>query len=190
MTNILDKNNFDFTNENLKVVKQILAKYPKSQKASAVMPLLDLAMRQIGGWLTEEAMKKISLIIEVPYIRVYEVATFYSMYNLEPIGKHFIQVCTTTSCWLKGSDDIFNACKKHLGIENNQTSKDGLFSLKEVECLGACVNAPMVQINDNFYEDLNVKSFINLINNIKKGKKILAGPQNSKRKGAEPISSV
>ena len=190
MKNNNDKKEFRFTNENLKLVDIILSKYPQSQKASAVMPLLDLAMRQIGGWLTEEAMKKISQIIDVPYIRVYEVATFYSMYNLEPIGKYFIQICTTTSCWLRGSDDLFNVCKKHLNIKNNQTTEDGIFTLKEVECLGACVNAPMVQINDNYYEDLNVKSFLNLINDLRKGKNILAGPQNSKRKGAEPISSA
>ena len=154
------------------------------------MPLLDLAMRQIGGWITESAMRYISNLINVPYIRVYEVASFYSMFNLKPIGKNFIQVCTTTSCWLRGSDDILKLCKKHLSIENNQTTKDGLFTLKEVECLGACVNAPMIQINDNYYEDLNKDSLLNILNKLKEGKEVNIGPQTKKRKGAEPINSV
>ena len=185
MKNNNDKKEFRFTNENLKLADIILSKYPQSQKASAVMPLLDLAMRQIGGWLTEEAMKKISQIIDVPYIRVYEVATFYSMYNLEPIGKYFIQICTTTSCWLRGSDDLFNVCKKHLNIKNNQTTEDGIFTLKEVECLGACVNAPMVQINDNYYEDLDEESFKKILENLKANKSIKIGSQIG-RKSSQP----
>ena len=112
------------------------------------------------------------------------------MFNLEPIGKNFIQICTTTSCWLRGSDDILKLCKKHLSIENNQTTKDGLFTLKEVECLGACVNAPMIQINDNYYEELNKDSLLNILNKLKEGKEVNIGPQTKKRKGAEPISSV
>jgi NADH-quinone oxidoreductase subunit E len=189
MTDNKDKKEFEFTKTNLEEVKKIFLKYPNDQKASAVMPLLDLAMRQIGGWLTSAAMKYISKMINVPYIRVYEVATFYSMYNLEPIGKNFVQICTTTSCWLRGSDDLLNICKRHLKIDKNQTTNDGLFTLKEVECLGACVNAPMVQINDNYYEDLDSNSFINILNNLKEGKKVKIGPQNN-RKGAEPIVSV
>ena len=181
---------FAFTKKNLEEVESIFAKYPDDQKASAVMPLLDLAMRQIGGWITESAMRYISNLINVPYIRVYEVASFYSMFNLEPIGKNFIQICTTTSCWLKGSDDILKLCKKHLRIENNQTTKDGLFTLKEVECLGACVNAPMMQINDNYYEELNKDSLLNILNKLKEGKEVNIGPQTKKRKGAEPIISV
>jgi NADH-quinone oxidoreductase E subunit len=186
--NNIDK--FEFNKKNLEEVDKIYAKYPDDQKASAVMPLLDLAMRQIGGWITESAMRYISNLIDVPYIRVYEVASFYSMFNLEPIGKNFIQICTTTSCWLRGSDDIFNLCKKHLSIENNQTTKDGLFTLKEVECLGACVNAPMIQINDNYYEELNKDSLLNILNKLKEGKEVNIGPQTKKRKGAEPINSV
>ena len=181
---------FEFTKKNLEEVDKIFAKYPDDQKASAVMPLLDLAMRQIGGWITESAMRYISKLINIPYIRVYEVASFYSMFNLEPIGKNFIQICTTTSCWLKGSDDILNLCKKYLSIENNQTTKDGLFTLKEVECLGACVNAPMIQINDNYYEELNKDSLLNILNKLKEGKEVNIGPQTKKRKGAEPINSV
>ena len=181
---------FEFTKKNLEEVDKIFAKYPYDQKASAVMPLLDLAMRQIGGWITVSAMRYISKLINIPYIRVYEVASFYSMFNLEPIGKNFIQICTTTSCWLKGSDDILNLCKKYLSIENNQTTKDGLFTLKEVECLGACVNAPMIQINDNYYEELNKDSLLNILNKLKEGKEVNIGPQTKKRKGAEPINSV
>ena len=181
---------FEFTKKNLEEVDKVFAKYPDDQKASAVMPLLDLAMRQIGGWITESAMRYISNLINVPYIRVYEVASFYSMFNLEPIGKNFIQVCTTTSCWLRGSDDILKLCKKYLSIENNQTTKDGLFTLKEVECLGACVNAPMIQINDNYYEELNKDSLLNILNKLKEGKEVNIGPQTKKRKGAEPINSV
>ncbi len=181
---------FEFTKKNLEEVDKIFAKYPDEQKVSAVMPLLDLAMRQIGGWITESSMRYISNLINVPYIRVYEVASFYSMFNLEPIGKNFIQVCTTTSCWLRGSDDILKLCKKYLSIENNQTTKDGLFTLKEVECLGACVNAPMIQINDNYYEDLNKDSLLNILNKLKEGKEVNIGPQTKKRKGAEPINSV
>ena len=186
--NYLEK--FEFTKKNLEEVDKIFAKYPDEQKVSAVMPLLDLAMRQIGGWITESAMRYISNLINVPYIRVYEVASFYSMFNLDPIGKNFIQVCTTTSCWLRGSDDILKLCKKYLSIENNQTTKDGLFTLKEVECLGACVNAPMIQINDNYYEDLNKDSLLNILNKLKEGKEVNIGPQTKKRKGAEPINSV
>ena len=181
---------FEFTEKNLEEVDKIFARYPDEQKVSAVMPLLDLAMRQIGGWITESAMRYISELISVPYIRVFEVASFYSMFNLKPIGKNFIQICTTTSCWLRGSDDILKFCKKHLNIENNQTTKDGLFTLKEVECLGACVNAPMIQINDNYYEELNKDSLLNILNKLKEGKEVSIGLQTKKRKGAEPIDSV
>ena len=178
---------FSFTPENLKIVKTILLRYPEEQKASAVMPLLDLAMRQIGGWLTESAMKEVSKIINIPYIRVLEVASFYSMYNLKPIGKYFVQVCTTTSCWLRGSDEIFNLCKKHLKIDNNQTTSDKMFTLKEVECLGACVNAPMVQINDDYYEDLTNEGILGILENLKKGLKVKVGTQSVFRVGSEPF---
>ncbi len=187
-SNSLEK--FEFTKKNLEEVDKIFAKYPDEQKASSVMPLLYISMRQRGGWITESAMRYISTLINVPYIRVYEVASFYSMFNLKPIGKNFIQICTTTSCWLRGSDDILKLCKKHLNIENNQTTKDGLFTLKEVECLGACVNAPMIQINDNYYEELNKDSLLNILNKLREGKEVSIGLQTKKRKGAEPIDSV
>ena len=176
---------FKFSNENYLLVSSIIKKYPSNQLGSAVMPLLDLAMRQCNGWIPESAMKEVGKIINMPFIKVYEVATFYSMFNLKPVGKYFVQFCTTTPCWLKGSDELLEICKDYLNIELGETSKDGLFTLKEVECLGACVNAPMIQINDDYYEDLNKESLISLLKNLKSGKKIKIGTQIHGRKGAE-----
>ena len=184
----MSENYFKFSKENMSKVNQTLKKYPLSQKSSAVMPLLDIAMRQSGGWIPDSAMHEIASIINVPYIRVYEVASFYSMFNLQPIGKYFIQVCTTTPCWLRGSDSLVNICKKHLTIDNNETSQDGLFTLKTVECLGACVNAPMVQINDNYYEDLTDISLLKIIENLKKGVDNKVGSQLKNRKGGEALN--
>ena len=181
-----NKESFKFSFENQSKINEILKKYPNAQKASAVMPLLDLAMRQCEGWIPEAAMKEIGRIIKVPFIRVYEVASFYSMFNLKPIGKYFIQVCTTTPCWLRGSDKLVNICKKYLEIENNETTDDGLFTLKTVECLGACVNAPMVQINDNYYEDLTDKILLKIIENFKNGIDNKIGTQLENRLGGEP----
>ena len=182
--------NFKFSQENNILIENILKKYPSNQSASAVMPLLDLAMRQCNGWIPESAMKEVGKIIDVPYIKVYEVATFYSMFNLKPIGKYFIQFCTTTPCWLKGSDNLLEYCKKYLNIDINETTKDGNFTLKEVECLGACVNAPMVQINDDYYEDLNKESLIKLLENLKSGNKVKIGPQLKERKGSESVKLI
>ncbi len=182
--------NFKFSQENNILIENILKKYPSNQSASAVMPLLDLAMRQCNGWIPESAMKEVGKIIDVPYIKVYEVATFYSMFNLKPIGKYFIQFCTTTPCWLKGSDNLLESCKKYLNIDINETTKDGNFTLKEVECLGACVNAPMVQINDDYYEDLNKDSLIKLLENLKSGNKVKIGPQLEERKGSESVKLI
>ena len=182
-----NKESFKFSFENQSKINEILKKYPNAQKASAVMPLLDLAMRQCEGWIPEAAMKEIGRIIKVPFIRVYEVASFYSMFNLKPIGKYFIQVCTTTPCWLRGSDKLVNICKKYLEIENNETTDDGLFTLKTVECLGACVNAPMVQINDNYYEDLTDKILLKIIENFKNGIDNKIGTQLENRQGGEPV---
>ena len=176
---------FKFSKENTILVNSILKKYPSNQLGSAVMPLLDLAMRQCNGWIPEEAMKEVGKIINMPFIKVYEVATFYSMFNLKPIGKYFLQFCTTTPCWLKGSDELLEICKEYLNIQLGETTDDGLFTLKEVECLGACVNAPMIQINDDYYEDLNKETLINLLKNLKSGKKIKIGTQIYGRKGAE-----
>ncbi len=172
---------FAFTAENLEKAKAIIAKYPPRRQASAVMPLLDLAQRQHQNWLPRAAMDAVAEILEMPRIRVYEVATFYTMYNLAPVGEHFVQVCTTTPCWLRGSDDVVSACKKKLGIELGETTADGKFTLIEVECLGACVNAPMMQINDDYYEDLTAESTEAVLDALAKGDKPKVGPQSGRR---------
>ena len=149
---------FKFSDENLKKAEEILKKYPNKNKKSAVMPFLYLAQKQNSNWIPLAAMKYIANYLSIPYISVYEVATFYSMYNLEPVGKHFIQVCTTTPCLIRGADKIVQLCKEKISPNENQISKKGDCSWMEVECLGACVNAPMIQINNDYYEDLDEKS--------------------------------
>lgn len=146
---------FAFTPENRARAQAVIAKYPKGCQASAVLPLLDLAQRQNGGWISRAVMDHIGEMLDMAPIRVYEVATFYTMLNLEPVGRYHVQLCRTTPCWLRGSDALREACREELGIGLGDTTEDGLFTLTEVECLGACVNAPMVQINDHFYEDLD-----------------------------------
>ncbi len=179
---------FKFNDENSSKIKYLMKKYPKEQKASAVMPLLDLAMRQCNGWVPESAMKVIASLLKIPFIRVYEVATFYSMFNLEPVGKYFIQICTTTPCWLRGSDKIVEVCEENLKIKTGKTTMDGLFTIKQVECLGACVNGPMMQINDDYYEDLTEKTLINILENFKNGKKNNIGSQIPNRVCSEPYN--
>ncbi|KAK4876831.1 hypothetical protein RN001_009337 [Aquatica leii] len=176
---------FEFTPENQKRIEAILSIYPDGHKRAAMIPLLDLAQRQYG-WLPLSAMHKVADILELPRMRVYEVATFYTMFIRKPIGKNHIQVCTTTPCWLRGSDEILQTIKCQLGIEVGETTKDKLFTLSEVECLGACVNAPMVQINDDYYEDLTADDACQILNDIKCGNKPRAGPRNG-RYAAEPI---
>ena len=146
---------FEFTPENLEKAKYHIAKYPAGRQASAVLPLLDLAQRQSGNWLPKAAMDYVGAMLDMAPIRVYEVATFYTMFNLRPVGRWFLQACTTTPCWLRGSADVVAACRRKLGIDPGHTSADGRFTLVEVECLGACVNAPILQVNDDFYEDLD-----------------------------------
>ena len=149
---------FKFTAENEKEIKRIIAKYPKGRQASAVMPLLDLAQRQHDNWIPMAAIEAIAVRLDMAEIRVLEVATFYTMFNLKPIGKYFLQACTTTPCWLRGSDEMMRCIKDRYGIASGQTSDCGRFSLLEVECLGACVNAPILQVNDDFYEDLDYQT--------------------------------
>jgi NADH-quinone oxidoreductase subunit E len=161
--------NFAFTPENLEKAKAHIAKYPPGREASAVLPLLDLAQRQHDNWLPRAAMDHVAELLEMAPIRVYEVATFYTMFNLRPVGRHFFQICTTTPCWLRGSDEVVAACKKKLGIDIGEMTADGLFSLREVECLGACVNAPVIQINDDFYEDLDGPATEKLIDAFRRG---------------------
>ena len=161
---------FEFTAENLEKARYHIAKYPPGRQASAVLPLLDLAQRQSGNWLPKAAMDYVGEVLDMAPIRVYEVATFYTMFNLRPVGRWFLQACTTTPCWLRGSEEILAACKKKLGITPGHTSVDEQFTLVEVECLGACVNAPILQVNDDFYEDLNGASTEALLDALAAGK--------------------
>ena len=160
---------FAFTPENLARAKAHIAKYPPGRQQSAVLALLDLAQRQHDNWLPRAAMDHVADILEMPRIRVYEVATFYTMFHLRPVGKHLFQICTTTPCWLRGSDEVVKACEKKLGVHMGETTADGKFTLIEVECLGACVNAPIIQVNDDFYEDLDGKSTEALIDALARG---------------------
>ena len=162
---------FKFSKENLVVAEKILKKYPEGKKKSAVMPLLYLAQRQNQNWIPLAAMKYIAKLLNMPYIKVYEVATFYSMYNLSPVGKYFYQVCTTTPCMLRGAYKLVEACKEKISKNENEISEDGNCSWVEVECLGACVNAPMIQINENYYEDLSKEKLIKIIDETNNGKK-------------------
>lgn len=181
MSEAAEAKGFQFTEENLKRAEKIIAKYPKGRQQSAVLPLLDLAQRQHDNWIPKAAMVYIAQMLGMPEIRVFEVATFYTMFNLKPVGKHFIQLCTTTPCWLRGSDAVVKTCKDKLGIGLGETTADKEFSLLEVECLGACVNAPVVQINDDFYEDLDGESMGRIIDDLRAGKKVKIGSQTGRQ---------
>ena len=173
---------FAWTEANAKQAKAIVARYPEGRQASAVIPLLDLAQRQVGavtetqGWLPIPVMEYVGKELGMPYVRVLEVATFYTMFNLAPVGRFHVQVCGTTPCMLRGSDDVFAACKKR-GMKKGRTTEDGLFTLSEVECLGACANAPMVQINDDNYEDLTEESMGAILDALAAGRTPKPGPQ-------------
>src|SRR4051794_39524791 len=160
---------FEFTPENLERARWYIAKYPPGREQSAVLPLLHLAQRQHDGWLPRAAMDYVAGMLHMAPIRVYEVATFYTMFNLRPVGRYLLQACTTTPCWLRGSDEVVAACEKKLGIGIGGTTEDGLFSMIEVECLGACVNAPILQVNDDFYEDLDGPATEALIDALRAG---------------------
>ena len=179
---------FSFDRDNMLLAKKILKIYPKNFKESSIMPLLSIAQNQNNGWLPKKAIEYVSDFLEIPEIKVLEIATFYSMYNLSPVGKFHIEVCTTSPCMLGGSDEILSFCEKKLTIQEGGISKDKMFSLSRVECLGACVNAPIVKINKNYYEDLDLNSTDKLINNLLNDKKIKIGSQ-SGRKGSEPRKS-
>ncbi len=178
-TNLIndEKKIFKWTDENLDKIKNIVSKYPKGRQQSAVIPVLDLAQRQNSGWLTKNIIEKVSDTLGMSFIRVMEVATFYSMFNLQPVAKNFIQVCRTTPCWLRGSNKLVKIAKEVTGCDIGETSEDKIFTLVEVECLGACCNAPMVQINDDYYEDLNEQNFKELLLKIKNNEKIVTGSQ-------------
>ena len=167
--------NFEFNSSSLEEAKKIVNKYPKGKQQSAVMALLYLAQKQNDNWIPLAAMKYIAKFLEMPYIKVYEVATFYSMYNLSPVGKYFIQICTTTPCMIRGAYKLVDVCKKNISEKENELSSNKNCSWTEVECLGACISAPMAQINDDYYEDLNAKQFESIIKDILKDKKPKAG---------------
>jgi NADH-quinone oxidoreductase subunit E len=173
---------FAWTAENAAQAKTVIARYPEGRQQSAVMPLLDLAQRQVGaetntqGWLPVPVIEYVAAQLDMPFMRAYEVATFYTMYNLAPVGRYHVQVCGTTPCMLRGSDDVLAACKAR-GLKKGATTADGLFTLNEVECLGACTNAPMVQINDDNYEDLTFETMTAILDDLAAGKQPKIGPQ-------------
>ena len=179
---------FEFSDENKIKINEILKKYPENKKKSAVMPLLYIAQRQNNNWIPLAAIQLIADMLEVAYIKVYEVATFYTMYNLAPVGKYFVQVCTTTPCMIRGSGKVVEMCKKHIHEKQGRVNNELDSSWIEVECLGACVNAPMVQINDDYYEDLNAEKAEKIFNSFKEGTLPKIGSQ-SGRKGSEPIQN-
>lgn len=186
----IQPSSFAFTDQ--AKVAEIIARYPEGCQQSAVMPLLDLAQRQHaaeleaqgvvgGGWISRAAMREIGRITGLSEIKVLEVATFYSMYNLAPLGKHHVQVCTTTPCWLRGSTDIMKAAEAHTGCHHGETSADGMFTVSEVECLGACVNAPMVQIGDDYYEDLTPQRMTEILEALRRGEAVEKGSQTGRQ---------
>ena len=161
--------NFEFNSSSLEAANTIVSKYPKGKQQSAVMALLYIAQKQNNNWIPLAAIKYISKYLSMSYISVYEVATFYSMFNLSPVGKYFIQICTTTPCLIRGADKLVKVCKQKISEKENQISKNGECSWTEVECLGACVNAPMMQINDNYYEDLDKEKTLKILESLLKG---------------------
>ena len=176
---------FEFNSENLLVVKKIIESYPKGKQQSAVMALLYLVQRQNNNWIPLVAMKYIANLLEMPYIKVYEVATFYSMYNLSPVGNYFIQVCTTTPCMISGAYKLVEACKEKISDKEKELSKDKSCSWMEVECLGACVNGPVMQINDDYFEDLDKEKTMKIIDQILKNEKPKPGSYRG-RTNSEP----
>ena len=176
---------FEFNKKNLDEANKIIKKYPEGKQQSAVMPLLYLAQKQNDNWIPLVAMKYIAKFLNMPYIKVYEVATFYSMYNLSPVGKYFLQVCTTTPCMIRGAYDLVNVCKKNISENQNELSKDKSCSWVEVECLGACINAPMIQINEDYYEDLDVEKTEKIIEQIRNNENPKPGSYRG-RKNSEP----
>ena len=175
---------FEFSEENLNIARNIISKYPEGKQQSAVMSLLYLVQNQNQNWIPLVAMKYIANLLKMPYIKVYEVATFYSMYNLSPVGKFFYQVCTTTPCMLRGANKLVEACKENISKNENEISQDGNCSWVEVECLGACVNAPMIQINDDYYEDLDEKSTVEILNSLIKDKPLKPGSYRGRKNTA------
>ncbi|EGV62657.1 NADH:ubiquinone oxidoreductase 24 [Yamadazyma tenuis] len=180
---------FEFTSENLKRADEIISKYPPQYKKGACMPLLDLGQRQLG-FTSISVMNYVAKMLDMPPMRVYEVATFYTMYNRRPMGKYNLQICTTTPCQLCGSDEIMEAVTSHLKVKPGQTTPDGLFTVQEVECLGACVNAPMLAVNDDYYEDLTGSKTVDLLKQLQAGKELKECGPVSGRESCEPYSGA
>ena len=192
LTNKVNENfdeKFEWSKENFSKINTIINKYPSGREQSAVIPLLDLAQRQNKGWLSKNSLEKVAETLSMSYVRVLEVATFYSMFNLQPIGKNFVQICRTTPCWLRGSDKLLDVAREVCEINIGETSADNKFTIVEVECLGACCNAPMVQINDDYYEDLDSENFKNLLINLKNNKSVKKGSQIS-RQTSHPLRKL
>lgn len=192
-TNFEQPTSFAFTAENLKACKAHIAKYPAGRQQSALMPILNIAQKQHQNWLPIKAIEACAELVGIPYIRAYEVASFYTQYNLAPMGRHHIQCCTTTPCWLRGSDEVMRAIKDTTGVSHG-TTPDGMFTVTEVECLGACVNAPMMQLNsqdgtDVFFEDLDYAKTVELLKALKRNEKPKAGSQ-SGRTSSEPAGGL
>jgi NADH-quinone oxidoreductase subunit E len=177
---------FCFTPDNAETARVILSRYPANRKQSALLPFLDLAQRQNGGWLSPPVLRFLSETLEVPEIKVYEVASFYTMFNLKPVGRYHLQFCRTTPCWLRGAETLENAVFTHLNARIGETTPDGLFTLSRVECLGACVNAPVLQVNDDFYEDLTETTVITLLDDLAQGRQPTVGTQ-VKRQTSAPL---
>ncbi|MEO7178489.1 MAG: NAD(P)H-dependent oxidoreductase subunit E [Allosphingosinicella sp.] len=186
---------FAWSGDNVARAKLLVGRYPPGRQQSAIIPLLDLAQRQVGadtdtqGWLPIPVIEYVAAYLGMPYIRAYEVATFYTMFNLRPVGRFHVQVCGTTPCMLRGSDDVFAACKAK-GMKKGGTTADGLFTLSEVECLGACANAPMAQINDDNYEDLTFETTTALLEALARGESPKPGPQGANRRTSDPEGGV
>jgi NADH-quinone oxidoreductase subunit E len=174
---------FAFTPENLEWARAQIKKYPQGRQASAVLPILWRAQEQMGGWLPEPALRYVADMLGLAYIRLYEIATFYTMFNLAPVGRHYVQVCHTTPCWLRGADAIKETCRRLIGAPGHVTA-DGLFSWTEVECLGACVNAPVAQIDKDYYEDLTPESLEDILEGLAAGRPVAPGPQVARQTSA------
>jgi len=175
--------NFEFTPDNLDRAKREIAKYPDGRQASAVLGVLDIAQRQ-HGFVSDAVFETVGLLLDMPRIRVVEVASFFTMINTEPVGKYLLQFCTTTPCWLRDSAKVVAAAQNHLGITFGETTEDGIFTMREVECLGACVNAPIVQINDDMYEDLTGARMVELLDALRAGDTPPHGAQIARQKSA------
>ena len=177
---------FVFSPENAEKAQEICSRYPEDRRQSAVLPLLDLAQRQNRGWLSDAALSYVASYVGMPMLRVRELAHFYSMLRVQPRGRHLVQLCRTTPCWLRGSDEVRRACLETLGVGMGETTQDGLFTIMEVECLGACCNAPMVQIDDLYYEDLTAEKMTWILQELKAGRKPTCGSQRGRR-GSSPL---